>query len=97
MSYRVGKLLIETQHELPRWLVIRAKRPCGQRMARYAENIGSTLYGDLSKPSLTDLDYAFMGFKERSYDQIPLTGLSADYVYRETKRAQDVAGTSSAN
>ena len=28
-----------------------------------------------------------MGFKERSYDQIPHTGLSADYVYSETKRA----------
>jgi hypothetical protein len=35
-----------------------------------------------------------MGFKERSYDQIPHTGLSPDYVSRETKRAlQGVAGT----
>jgi hypothetical protein len=35
-----------------------------------------------------------MGFKEGSYDQIPHTGLSADYVYRETKRAlAGVAGT----
>ena len=35
-----------------------------------------------------------MNFKERSYDQIPYTGLSADYVYRETKRAlEGVAGT----
>ena len=35
-----------------------------------------------------------MGFRERSYDQIPHTGLSADYVFRETKRALDgVAGT----
>ena len=35
-----------------------------------------------------------MGFKEGSYDQIPHTGLSADYVYRETKRAlEGVAGT----
>jgi hypothetical protein len=66
----------------------------GERMALYADNIGSTLYRDLSKPSLIDLDYAFMGFKERSYDQIPHTGLSADYVYRETKRAlEGVAGT----
>ena len=66
----------------------------GERMALYADNIGSTLYGDLSKPGLTELNYALMGFKENSYDQIPHTGLSADYVYRETKRAlEGVAGT----
>jgi hypothetical protein len=66
----------------------------GERMALYADNIGSTLYGDLSKQSLIDLNYAVMGFKERSYDEIPRTGLSADYVYRETKRAlEGVAGT----
>jgi hypothetical protein len=35
-----------------------------------------------------------MGFKEGTYDQIPRTGLSSDYVYRETKRAlEGVAGT----
>jgi hypothetical protein len=66
----------------------------GERMALYADNIGSTLYGDLSKQGLIDFNYALMGFKEGSYDQIPHTGLSADYVYRETKRAlEGVAGT----
>jgi hypothetical protein len=65
----------------------------GERMALYADNIGSTLYGDLSKGALIELNYALMGFKERSYDQIPHTGLSADYVSRETKRAlEGVAG-----
>src|SRR4029077_13890551 len=59
----------------------------GERMALYAENIGSTLYGGLSKQSLIDLNYALMGFNERGYDQIPHTGLSADYVFRETKRS----------
>jgi hypothetical protein len=66
----------------------------GERMALYADNIGSTLYGDLSKGALVDVNYALMGFKERSYDEIPHTGLSADYVSRETKRAlEGVAGT----
>src|SRR5262249_38943069 len=60
----------------------------------YADHIGSTLYGDLSKQNLIDLNYAYMGFREASYDQIPRTGLSSDYVYRETKRAlAGVAGT----
>ncbi len=35
-----------------------------------------------------------MGLREGNYDQIPYTGLSPDYVYRETKRAlEGVAGT----
>jgi hypothetical protein len=66
----------------------------GERMALYADNVGSTLYGDLSKQGLIDLNYSLMGFKEGSYDHIPHTGLSSDYVYRETKRAlAAVAGT----
>ena len=40
------------------------------------------------------MNYSLMGLKEGSYEQIPHTGLSADYVYRETKRAlEGVAGT----
>jgi hypothetical protein len=66
----------------------------GERMALYADNAGSTLYGDLSKQGLLDFNYAVMGLNEGSYDQIPHTGLSADYVFREAKRAlEGVAGT----
>src|SRR5664279_607186 len=66
----------------------------GERMALYADNAGSTLYGDLSKQGLLDFNYAVMGLKEGTYEQIPHTGLSSDYVYRETKRAlEGVAGT----
>ena len=66
----------------------------GERMALYADNIGSTLYGDLSKQGLLDMNYSLMGLKEGRYEQIPHTGLSSDYVYRETKRAlEGVAGT----
>jgi hypothetical protein len=66
----------------------------GERMALYVDNIGSTLYGDLSKQELTEFTYKVMGFKEHSYEQIPYTGLSADYVSQETKRAlAGVAGS----
>jgi hypothetical protein len=70
----------------------------GERMALYVDNISQTLYGDLSKPSLLDMNYALMGYgqpsKEGSYDQIPHTGLLADYISRETKRSlEGVAGT----
>ncbi|MBS1851153.1 MAG: hypothetical protein JST79_09600 [Acidobacteria bacterium] len=64
----------------------------GERMALYVDNIGSTLYGDLSKQQLTDFTYEVMGFQEKAYAQVARTGLSADYVYRETKRA--LAGVS---
>jgi hypothetical protein len=67
----------------------------GERMALYADNLGSTLYGDLSKQAIIDLNYGLMNFKERSYDQIPHTGLSSDYVFRETKRA--LAGVEGTN
>jgi hypothetical protein len=67
----------------------------GERMALYVDNIGSTLYGDLSKQAIIDLNYGLMNFKERSYDQIPHTGLSSDYVFRETKRA--LAGVEGTN
>jgi len=66
----------------------------GERMALYVDNIQSTLYGDLSKQELTDFTYRVMGLKEGTYEQIPQTGLSSDYVGRETKRAlAGVAGT----
>jgi hypothetical protein len=66
----------------------------GERMALYVDNAGTTLYGDLTKQGLLDFNYAVMNLKEGSYEQIPHTGLSPDYVYRETRRALDgVAGT----
>lgn len=66
----------------------------GERMALYANNAGSTVYGDLSRQALLDFNYAVMGLNEGAYDQIPKTGLSSDYVYRETRRSlEGVAGT----
>ena len=66
----------------------------GERMALYVDNIGSAMYRDISKQSLLDFNYEVMNIKEGNYEQIPHTGLSPDYVFRETKRALDgVAGT----
>jgi hypothetical protein len=66
----------------------------GERMALYVDNIGSTLYGDLTKQQLTDFTYEVMNYHEPGYDQIARTGLSPDYVYRETRRAlEGVAGS----
>ena len=63
----------------------------GPRIASYIDNIGATLYGDFPKEETLDVLYRVMNYQERSLDQIPYAGLSADYVYRETKRAVDGA------
>ncbi|HZT32344.1 MAG TPA: hypothetical protein VFA33_20820 [Bryobacteraceae bacterium] len=59
----------------------------GERMAGYIDSVGQTLYGDLTKQKSLEFHYAVMNYQERSYDEIPFTGLSSDYVYRETRRA----------
>src|SRR6266478_3269836 len=58
-------------------------------------SVSQTIYGDIPKQDLLmDFEYNVMNLRERSYEQIPYTGLSSDYVYRETKRAIDgAAGT----
>src|SRR6185437_13294313 len=61
----------------------------GERMASYIETVGSTIYGDVPKQELLDFHYRVLNYEERSLAEIPYTGLSADYVYRETKRAHD--------
>ncbi len=66
----------------------------GERMAAYVDSVTGNLFGDLSKQDALDFNYRVMNFRERNYEQIPFTGLSADYVYRETQRAvEGAAGT----
>jgi hypothetical protein len=60
----------------------------GERMARYIDNVGSSIYSDISKQELLDFHYRVLDYKERGLDEIPYTGFSSDYVYRETKRAR---------
>ncbi len=66
----------------------------GERLAGYIDSVGETLYGDIPKQELLEFHERVMNYRERGYEQIPYTGLSADYVYRETKRAvEGAAGT----
>ncbi|MGH9352410.1 MAG: twin-arginine translocation signal domain-containing protein [Terriglobia bacterium] len=60
----------------------------GPRLARYIDNVHSTVFGDLSPEEVLNVDYKFLGYKgEKSLNEIPQTGLSATYVAEETKRA----------
>jgi len=66
----------------------------GERMASYVDSVTGTFLGDFSKDDALELDYRVLNYRERPYEQIPFTGLSADYVYREAKRGVDgAAGT----
>lgn len=61
----------------------------GERMARYIDNLSQSIYGDLPGQESLEFHYRVLNYQERGLAEIPFTGLSADYVYRETKRARD--------
>ena len=66
----------------------------GERMAAYINNVNASVFADVPKQELLDFHYRVLDYKEKSLGEIPHTGFSADYVYRETKRAREgLAGT----
>jgi hypothetical protein len=75
-------------------------KPCpynncaGPRFAQYIRNVQSTIFRDCTPEEVLELHYKLLGNEgEASLDKLPTTGLSADYVARETRRAvADVQG-----
>ena len=63
----------------------------GERMADYIASVTGTVWGDLPPEEALGLEYRIMNFRERPYGEIPVKGLSADYVFREAKRALEAA------
>jgi hypothetical protein len=61
----------------------------GERMATYIDNVGSSIYADVPKQELLDFHYRVLDYREGSLAEIPFKGLSADYVFRESKRARE--------
>jgi hypothetical protein len=69
--------------------VVMYNNVAGERTASYIDSVSETQYGDVPKEQLLQFNYDVLGFKdEGTYEQIPKTGLSADYVLLETKRAR---------
>jgi hypothetical protein len=61
----------------------------GERMASYIHSVSATQYGDIPPDELLHFHYRILGYgEEGSYDRIPQTGFSSDYVLRETRRAR---------
>lgn len=59
----------------------------GPRMASYLHRLASTIFHDARPEEFTEFYYKIMNIQEAPYDKLRTTGLSADYVARETKRA----------
>jgi hypothetical protein len=67
----------------------------GERMVEYIDNVHGTMFGDVPKDELLQFHYRILNYQEKGLSEIPLTGLSSDYVYRESKRSrEDLEGTS---
>jgi hypothetical protein len=63
----------------------------GPRMANYVDGLHRGVFADFPKQELLEFEYRTLNYQEPSYDEIPHTGFSSDYVYRESKRAVDGA------
>ena len=64
----------------------------GERLAQYVRNTHNSLFADLSPEQLLELTYSVQQYHEAPLDKLAATGLSADYVLRETRRAVAGAG-----
>lgn len=62
----------------------------GPRFHRWVERIGRSLFGDAGPDETYPLMLKLLQLDEGSYDELPQSGFTADYVRRETSRA--VAG-----
>jgi hypothetical protein len=59
----------------------------GPRMAAYLNNLSHTIFHDAQPQDFLELYYKIMNYQEAPYDQLAASGLSPDYVAKETKRA----------
>jgi len=61
----------------------------GERMVEYINSVGSSYFADVPKQQLLDFHYRLLDYgAEKGMADLAQTGFSADYVYRETKRAR---------
>jgi hypothetical protein len=59
----------------------------GPRLASYLDRLSATIFHDATPQDFLPFYYKIMNFQEGPYDQLHLSGLTADYLARETRRA----------
>jgi hypothetical protein len=69
-------------------------KPCpynncaGPRFAHYIRNVNSTVFHDMTPDEVLELHYRLLGYEhEPALEKLPTSGMSAEYVARETRRA----------
>jgi hypothetical protein len=61
----------------------------GGRFRSFVKGANESVYGDLPPDETLNVLYRQLNYNEAPYDQLLATGLSANYVERETRRAVD--------
>jgi len=59
----------------------------GPRLASYVDSVSKTVFGDLPGQELLQATYRIQNYDEKPLAEIGRSGLSSDYVFRETRRA----------
>jgi len=59
----------------------------GPRLAGYIDSVSKTVFGDLPGQELLQATYRIQNYDEKPLAEIGRSGLSSDYVFRETRRA----------
>ena len=89
--YRAEQDLSELTHYSDFLKMVMYHNCGGERMAGYIRNVGQTMFGDIPEQELLDFHYRVLDYKfEKDLVDLPKFGFSADYVYREAKRAKEV-------
>ena len=69
----------------------------GERLANHVAAVDRTLYGDVPQQELMNFHYRVLNYgAEKRAAEIPRTGLSANYVFREAVRAREALDEASA-
>ncbi|WP_263384885.1 hypothetical protein [Granulicella arctica] len=70
--------------------VVMYQNCAGERMVDYVNSVGETYFGDVPKQELLEFHYRVLDYgPEADMKHLAATGFSADYVLRETKRAEE--------
>jgi hypothetical protein len=64
----------------------------GERLAQYVRNVNRSVFADLSPEQILSFTYDVQQYHDRPLGELAASGLGADYVLRETRRAIAGAG-----
>jgi hypothetical protein len=85
--YRASQNYAELSHIADFLKISTYDNAAGPRFHTFIAGISRTIFGDADPKQVYPLVLKMLGLDEAPYQDLPKTGLSADYVRRETKRA----------